>query len=333
MQVDRFSITKDKGEVRNLNTVCEKLSITYPIIQGGMGNVSNAELASAISNAGGLGTIGAGTMSPDRVEELIIATKGMTSRPFAVNVPLTVASNVKEILKLVIKHQVEVVSLSAGNPAPFIPKLKENGIKVIAVVASVYHAKKAEAAGADLLVAEGYEAAGLNSPYETTTMVLLPQVSRSVSIPVIAAGGIADGGGLTAAFALGAQGVQMGTRFIATQEAPFHESYKTSLLQADDTKTLIVGRSTGKIRRIYDTPYAQKLIQLEKDGVTPEEFLKHTSEDHHILGAVKGDLENGFINSGQIAGVIHDIPTVKELLESMMKEAKETVSLLNKCLI
>lgn len=309
------------------------LNIKFPIIQGGMGNVSNAELASAISNAGGLGTIGAGTMPADEVEKLIVTTKGMTDRPFAVNVPLTVASDVKEILKLLIKHKVEVVSLSAGNPAPYIPKLKEHGIKVITVIASVYHAKKAESAGADLLVAEGYEAAGLNSPYETTTMVLLPQVSRSVSIPVIAAGGVADGSGLAAAFALGAQGVQMGTRFIATKEAPFHDIYKQSLIQADDTKTMIVGRSVGKIRRIYDTPYAQKLIQLEKNGVTPEEFLEHTTEDRHILGAVKGDLENGFINSGQVAGAINNIPTVKELLETMMKEAKETVSLLNKRLI
>lgn len=315
--------------MEKLNRICELLNIQYPILQGGMGNVSNAELASAISNAGGLGTIGAGTMSPEEVENLIIATKGMTDSPFAVNVPLTVASNVKEILRLLIKHKVEVVSLSAGNPAPYIPKLKEHGLKVICVVASVYHAKKAEAAGADLLVAEGYEAAGLNSPYETTTMVLLPQVSKSVQIPVIAAGGIADGSGMAAAFALGAQGVQMGTRFIATKEAPFHERYKTSLVEADDTKTLIVGRSAGKIRRIYDTPYAQKLIQLEKNGVSPEEFIIHTSEDHHILGAVKGDLENGFINSGQIAGAISDVPSVKDLLETMMKEAREAVSMLN----
>jgi enoyl-[acyl-carrier protein] reductase II len=315
--------------VEKLNSICELLNIQYPILQGGMGNVSNAELASAISNAGGLGTIGAGTMSPEEIENLIIATKGMTDRPFAVNVPLTVASNVKEILRLLIKHKVEVVSLSAGNPAPYIPKLKEHGLKVICVVASVYHAKKAEAAGADLLVAEGYEAAGLNSPYETTTMVLLPQVSKSVQIPVIAAGGIADGSGMAAAFALGAQGVQMGTRFIATKEAPFHERYKTSLVEADDTNTLIVGRSTGKIRRIYDTPYAQKLIQLEKNGVSPEEFITHTSEDYHILGAVKGDLENGFINSGQIAGAISDVPSVKDLLETMMKEAREAVSMLN----
>lgn len=160
-------------------------------------------------------------------------------------------------------------------------------------------------------------------------MVLLPQVSKCVQIPVIAAGGIADGSGMAAAFALGAQGVQMGTRFIATKEAPFHERYKTSLVEADDTKTLIVGRSTGKIRRIYDTPYAQKLIQLEKNGVSPEEFITHTSEDHHILGAVKGDLENGFINSGQIAGAISDVPSVKDLLETMMKEAREAVSMLN----
>jgi enoyl-[acyl-carrier protein] reductase II len=315
--------------VEKMNPVCQKLQIQYPIIQGGMGNVSNAELASAISNAGGLGTIGAGTMLPQKVEELIISTKGMTNRPFAVNVPLTVASNVKEILQLIVKHNVKVVSLSAGNPAPYIPKLKELGITVIAVIASVYHAQKAEAAGADLLVAEGYEAAGLNSPFETTTMTLLPQVCRSVSLPVIAAGGIADGSGMAAAFALGAQGVQMGTRFIATKEAPFHEAYKTSILEADDTTTLIVGRTAGKIRRVYNTPYAQHLLQLEKNGATPEEFHQHTTEDRHILGAVKGDLENGFINSGQIAGAINDIPTVNELLKGMMDEAKKIIASLN----
>jgi enoyl-[acyl-carrier protein] reductase II len=316
-----------------MNPVCEKLQIQYPIIQGGMGNVSSAELASAISNAGGLGTIGAGTMSTERLENLIISTKRMTDYPFAVNVPLTVASNVREILQLIVKHDVKVVSLSAGNPAPYIAKLKEQGIKVITVIASVYHAKKAEAAGADLLVAEGYEAAGLNSPYETTTMTLLPQVCQNVSIPVIAAGGIADGRGMAAAFALGAKGVQMGTRFIATKEAPFHEVYKNAILEADDTKTMIVGRTVGKIRRVYNTPYAQRLLKKEKDGVPPEEFNSLTTEDRHILGAVKGDLENGFINSGQIAGAINDIPKVKDLLEEMVNEAKATIASLNDRLI
>jgi enoyl-[acyl-carrier protein] reductase II len=313
-----------------MNRVCEKLNIRFPIIQGGMGNVSNAELASAISNAGGLGTIGVGTMNVDEVEKLLISTKGMTDSRFAVNVPLTVASDVRAIFKLLIKHGVKVVSLSAGNPAPYIPKLKEHGITVICVVASVYHAKKAEDAGADLIVAEGYEAAGLNSPYETTTMTLIPQIASAVNVPVIAAGGIADGRGLAAAFALGAEGVQMGTRFIAVKEAPFHDAYKSSLLNAKDTDTVIVGRSTGKIRRVYRTPYAELLLELEAGGVSPEDFHAMTTEDQHILGAVKGDLDKGFINSGQIAGLIQNLPSAQELMESMMKEAKETVLLLNK---
>ncbi|MFC0189778.1 NAD(P)H-dependent flavin oxidoreductase [Fictibacillus aquaticus] len=312
-----------------MNRVCEKLNIRFPIIQGGMGNVSNAELASAISNAGGLGTIGVGTMSTEEVEKLLISTKGMTDSVFAVNVPLTVASDVRAIFKLLIQYGVKVVSLSAGNPAPYIPKLKEHGMTVICVVASVYHAKKAEDAGADLIVAEGYEAAGLNSPYETTTMTLIPQIASAVKVPVIAAGGIADGRGLAAAFALGAEGVQMGTRFIAVKEAPFHDAYKSSLLNAKDTDTVIVGRSTGKIRRVYRTPYAERLLKLEAGGVSPEDFHAMTTEEQHILGAVKGDLDKGFINSGQIAGLIQNLPSAQELMESMMKEANETVLLLN----
>ncbi|MFC7370086.1 NAD(P)H-dependent flavin oxidoreductase [Fictibacillus iocasae] len=313
-----------------MNRVCEMLKITYPIIQGGMGNVSNAELASAISNAGGLGTIGVGTMSVEEIEKLLISTKGMTDSRFAVNVPITVASDVKKIFQLLIQHEVKIVSLSAGNPAPFIPKLKEHGMTVICVVASVYHAKKAEDAGADLIVAEGYEAAGLNSPYETTTMTLIPQIASAVQIPVIAAGGIGDGRGLAAAFALGAEGVQMGTRFIAVKEAPFHEAYKSSLLHAKDNETVIIGRSVGKIRRVYRTPYAERLLSYEKQGIEPDRFHEMTTEEQHIAGAVKGDLENGFINSGQIAGLIEDVPTAAELMKKMMDEAKKAAEMLNK---
>ncbi|MGC4377839.1 nitronate monooxygenase [Fictibacillus sp. Mic-4] len=315
-----------------MNRLCELLNIQYPIIQGGMGNVSNAPLTAAISEAGAMGTIGAGTMDLEDIERLMIETKERTSQPFAVNVPLSVASNVKEIFQLIIKHGIKVVSLSAGNPAPFIPKLKEHGITVMCVVASVYHAKKAEEAGCDILVAEGYEAAGLNSPYETTTMTLIPQVADAVSIPLVAAGGIADGRGLAAALALGASGVQMGTRFIATKEAPFHVTYKNKLIEANDTSTVIIGRTVGTIRRVYKTPYAEKVLELEKEGISSEKYLTLTSEEQHILGAMKGDLEKGFINSGQIAGAIQDIPTVSMLLESMMDEARNVLPIVNQYL-
>ena len=195
-------------------------------------------------------------------------------------------------------------------------------IKVIVVVASVKHAQKAEAAGANLLVAEGFEAAGINSSLELTTFTLIPQISNAVSIPVIAAGGIGDGKGLAAALMLGASGVQMGTRFIATKEARLHDNYKERLLGASGTDTRIVGRTVGRVRRVLQSSYVERISQAEKEGLSLEEFNEITSENHHIKGAVLGDLQNGYINSGQVAGLINSIPTVNELLESMMEEAK-----------
>ncbi len=304
----------------------EVLNIKYPIIQGGMGNISNAILTSSISNARGLGTIGVGTMTPTEIEQILAETCSLTSYPFAVNIPLSVSSYIKEILLLLVKYKVPIVSLSAGNPAPYIPFLKENGLKVICVVASVKQAIKAELAGADIIVAEGYEAAGINSNLESTTLTLIPQIVSAVTVPVVAAGGIGDGKGLAAMLALGASGVQMGTRFIATKEAPFHQNYKGKLLQSNDTDTVIVGRTVGKIRRLMNTPYAQKLLQFEKEGISLENFDLMTTEEQHRAGAIEGNLENGFINGGQISGYIDDIPSVEELLTRMMSEAKEQIS-------
>ncbi|CAM3724485.1 enoyl-[acyl-carrier-protein] reductase FabK [Aeromicrobium ponti] len=304
-----------------MNILTSILNIKYPIIQGGMGNISNAILTAAVSEAGGLGTIGAGTMVPQEVEEIIVETKRRTEKPFAVNVALSVSPYVKEILSLVIKHKVPVVSLSAGNPAPFIPKLHENGLRVITVAASVRQAIKAEAAGTDIIVAEGYEAAGINSSLETTTLVLIPQIVNKVSVPVAAAGGIGDGKGLAAMLALGASGVQMGTRFIATKEAPFHTEYKKKIIEATDHETVIIGRSVGRIRRVLSTGYAQKLLNNEKEGISLEKYNTLTSEDYHKKGALEGNGEEGFMNSGQISGLIADLPTVKELLDKVMGDA------------
>lgn len=302
--------------------ICEKLQITYPIIQGGMGNISNAQLAAAVSEAGGLGTIGCGTMSPKEVENKILETKALTNKSFAINIAISVTPFTDELIDLVIKHKVPIVSLSAGNPAPYIPLLHEHGVIVIALVASVKHAQKAEAAGADILVAEGFEAAGINSNLELTTFTLIPQIVKHVKIPVLAAGGIGDGKGLAAALMLGASGVQIGTRLIATKEAPFHDVYKGNLLKASDTETLIVGRSVGRLRRILKTPYAMKLYELDKAGMTLEQYSELTSEKQHLKGALEGDIENGFMNSGQIAGLIEDIPTVKELIDDMVEVAE-----------
>ena len=310
--------------------VCEMLQIDYPIIQGGMGNISNAQLTAAVSEAGGLGTIGCGTMTPHEVEKIILETKQRTNKQFAVNIAISVSPHTKELIDLVIKHKVPVVSLSAGNPAPFISTLKEHGVKVLALVASVKHAEKAEAAGADILVAEGFEAAGINSNLELTTFTLIPQIVRSVQVPVLAAGGIGDGRGLAAAFMLGASGVQLGTRLIATEEAPFHNVYKQSLVSASDTETMILGRSVGRVRRVLKTPYARKLEQSETEGMTLAEYNDMTTEKQHIIGALDGDMENGFINSGQIAGLIENIPTVKQLLKSMVEEANNQINNVSK---
>lgn len=307
-----------------LKNVTNLLHISYPIIQGGMGNVSHATLAAAISNAGGLGTIGAGTMTAEKVEQLIIDTKRMTDQPYCVNIPINVQPSLSEVVEVVKKQRVPVVSLSAGNPRPFIPVFQALGTKVICVVATVQQAKKAEQAGADVIVAEGYEAAGINSQQETTTFTLIPQVVQAVSIPVIAAGGIADGKGLAAVWALGAAGVQMGTRFIATKDADVHETYKQHILQADDTGTTIVGRSLGLHRRLLKTPYAKTLKQAEAK-VSLEQFQQLTGEQRHWLGAMEGKETEGHMNGGQIAGYISDLPTVDYLLRAMMEEAVDTI--------
>ncbi|KOP82343.1 nitronate monooxygenase [Cytobacillus solani] len=306
-----------------MNSLTNLLKIKYPIIQGGMGNISNAILTSAVSEAGGLGTIGAGTMTPAEVEEIINETMRRTDKPFALNVALTVSPYVREILSLVKKYNIPVVSLSAGNPAPFIPKLHEHGAKVITVCASVRQAKKAEAAGTDVIVAEGYEAAGINSALETTTLVLIPQIVEAVTIPVVAAGGIGDGKGVASMLALGASGVQMGTRFIATKEAPFHHKYKQKIIDASDHSTLIVGRSVGRIRRVLATDYAWKLLKFEENGISLDDFNRLTSEEFHRTGALEGKEEEGFMNGGQVAGLITDIPSVHELMGTIINDTKK----------
>lgn len=309
-----------------MNHLCRLLNIQFPIIQGGMGNISNASITSAVSNAGGLGTIGAGVMSPDEVEALIIETKSKTNKPFAMNIPINVNKNSKELVELAITQQVPVVSLSAGNPAPFIERLHSAGIKVIVVVAAVKHAQKAEEAGADIVVAEGFEAAGINSNLELTTMTLIPQITKAVSIPVVAAGGIGDGRGLAAALMLGASGVQMGTRFIATKDMPVHPNYKERLIAASDQETVILGRSVNQVRRVLRDSYAEQILAREKQGITLEEYNEVTSEPYHVKGAIEGNGGEGFMNSGQIAGLIENLPTVEELIQTIMAEMRERLS-------
>ncbi|WP_114571445.1 NAD(P)H-dependent flavin oxidoreductase [Exiguobacterium flavidum] len=315
-----------------MKDICQRLGIRLPIIQGGMGNISNAPLTAAVSNAGGLGTIGCGTMTPGEVDRLITETRRLTDQPFALNIALTVSPYTEELIELAISREIPVVSLSAGNPAPYVERLHAAACQVIALVASVKHALKAEAAGVDYLVAEGFEAAGINSNLELTTFTLIPQITDRVSIPVFAAGGIGDGRGLAAAFLLGAAGVQLGTRLIATAEADVHINYKQHLLQSDDGGTRIIGRSVGRVRRVLDGPYVEQVIEAEKDGMTVERFNERTAEAFHVKGAIEGDETKGYVNAGLVSGMIADVPTVEELFGRMMEEAKESVTRVEKSL-
>lgn len=299
------------------------LGIKCPIIQGGMGNISHPSLTIAVSEAGGLGTLGAGTMDAGTIEEMIQNIKAETSNPFAVNLPLSVHPNCQKIIDLIISYQVPIVTLSAGNPAPFIEPLKLGGCIVMCVVSNEKQALKAEKHGADIVIAEGYEAAGINSNEELTTFTLIPKIASSVSIPVIAAGGIGDGRGMLAAMALGASGVQLGTRLIATREAEVHQSYKSALLDATSSGTMILGRTYHKIRRVLKTPYTEELLKKEPI-LTSSEYDELTDENHHIQSAIEGNLNEGHLNAGQVSSIIHDIPSVKELIDRMMKEAKHT---------
>ncbi len=299
-----------------MSRLCTKLQIDVPIIQGGMGNISHAELTAAVSNAGGLGTIGCGTMTPVEVKQLIDATRSLTSRPFALNIAIRVSPYTEQLIELAIEERIPVVSLSAGNPAPFLSKLREAGIRTIGVVASVKQAIKAEQSGVDILVAEGVEAAGINSPLELTTMTLIPQITDHVTLPVLAAGGIGDGRGLAAAWMLGAEGVQLGTRLIATQESRVHEHYKRHLVQADDLGTRIIGREVGQVRRVLNGPYVDALQPTSLAA-----FQEQTNESFHIKGALEGDETAGYVNAGLVSGLIDDVPTVAELFNRMMDDA------------
>lgn len=300
--------------------ICEVLDIEYPIIQGGMAWVSTAELAAAVSNAGGLGIIAAGNAPREVIKEEIDKIKKLTDKPYGINVML-LSPFVDEIMDLVVAEKVPVITTGAGNPGKYLKALKEIGTKVIPVVPSVALAKRVEKAGVDAIIVEGTEAGGHIG--ELTTMVLVPQVVDSVEIPVIAAGGIADGRGMVAAFALGAEGVQVGTRFICSRECKIHEDYKQVVLKAKDRDTIVTGRVTGHPVRVVKNKLAKEFQKLEKSGADIEE-LEKLGAGKLKLSVVDGDVENGSVMAGQIAGLVKDIKNCKEIIEDMVKEASDT---------
>lgn len=305
--------------------LCEILNIEYPIIQGGMAWVATAELAAAVSEAGGLGIIAAGNAPAEVVEMEIHKAKKLTGKPFGVNVML-LSPFVDEVIEVVLKEKVAVVTTGAGNPGRYIEQLKEIGTKIIPVVPSVALAKRMEKLGADAVIVEGTEAGGHIG--ELTTMVLVPQVAREVTaIPVIAAGGIADGRGFVAALGLGAEGVQIGTRFICSTECAVHDNYKDMVLKAKDRDAIVTARTTGHPVRVLKNKLAKEFSRMEREGISPEE-LEAFGTGKLRLAAVEGDIENGSVMAGQIAAMIKDIKPCREIIEEIMTDARKQLDAL-----
>ena len=298
--------------------LCELLGIQHPILQGGMAWVSTVDLVVAVSEAGGLGIIGAGNAPPDYVRDQVRQVKKGTDRPFGINIPLF-SPFVEAVMEICIEEQVPVVATGAGSPAQYVPRLKEAGIKVIPVVASVALAKRLERAGADAVVAEGMESGGHIG--DVATLPLVPQVVDAVQIPVVAAGGIADGRGLAAALALGAAGIQMGTRFICATECIAHPNYKEKIRQAGDRSTVTTGHSIGHPVRAIRNPMVREFARLEKTGVSDEDILEF-GEGKLRLAVVDGDTIHGSLMAGQSAGLVRDIAPARELVQRIVSDAE-----------
>ena len=303
-------------------TITQLLGIKYPVFQGAMAQIARFELASAVSNAGGLGILASGGMSPEELREQIKKCKEQTTKPFAVNLMLMMP-NINEIIDVVIEEGVKIVTTGAGTPRKFMPRLTEAGVKVIPVIPSVKAAKKMEELGCAAVVVEGMEAGGHVGT--STTMALLPQVTKAVNIPVIAAGGIADGRGVAAAFCLGASGVQMGTVFLATHECPISIEYKNLIVEADDTSTTLTGMKFGAPVRGIKNELTKRYHELEAQSSTLMELEELT------LGSLRkavydGDVENGSVMSGKIAGLVDEIRSVEQVIVDVLEEAKTTLA-------
>lgn len=306
------------------NILCEKLNIEYPIIQGAMAWIADAEIAAAVSNGGGLGIIAGGNAPVEYIRSEIRKAKSLTDKPFGVNI-MMLSENAEQLAQLVCEEDVKVVTTGAGNPGKYMEMWKSKGIIVIPVVASTALAKRMERSGADAIIAEGTEAGGHIG--EITTMALVPQIVDCVKIPVIAAGGIGDGRGIVAAFSLGAVGVQVGTRFLVAKECTVHQNYKEKVIKASDIDTVVTGRFTGHPVRILKNKLAREMKEIEMN-------LSHEDFEKVGMGALRsavkdGDVVMGSVMAGQIAGLVNKEQTAKEIISEMFFEAKEIISRLS----
>ncbi|TWW00684.1 NAD(P)H-dependent flavin oxidoreductase [Chitinophaga pinensis] len=310
-----------------MNRITQLFHIQYPIIQAGMIWASGWKLASAVSNAGGLGLIGAGSMYPDTLREHIRKCKQATDKPFGVNIPL-LYPDINQLIDIVIEEKVPIVFTSAGNPKTWTPILKAAGITVVHVVSSAFFAAKSEAAGVDAVVAEGFEAGGHNGREETTTMVLIPAVCEQVKIPVIAAGGIGSGKAMTAAFALGAEGVQVGSRFVATPEASSHEQFKQAIIDAKEGDTMLTMKKLTPVRLLKNN-FFQSVKEAEDKGADPEILKTLLGRARAKAGMFEGNMEEGELEIGQVSALIHTLKPAREIVIEIWEEFNQTIRQLN----
>lgn len=302
----------------SLNWVCQLFNIEVPVIQAGMIWCSGWRLASAVSNAGGLGLIGSGSMYPEVLQEHIRKCKAATQKPFGVNVPL-LYPEIDKLMNIIVEEGVKIVFTSAGNPATWTGYLKEKGITVVHVVSSVKFAKKAEQAGVDAVVAEGFEAGGHNGREETTTFVLIPLVREAISIPLIAAGGIATGRGMLAAEVLGADGVQIGSRFAASAESSAHEKFKKVIVDAGEGDTLLTMKQLTPVRLVRNK-FFQQVVEAEQRGASVEEMKQLLGRARAKKGMFEGDLDEGELEIGQVAAAIREVKPAAEILNEIWNE-------------
>ncbi len=306
--------------------ICDLLGIEYPIIQGGMAWLATYELAAAVSEAGGLGIIGAGNAPADWVADQIDKLRERTNKPFGVNVML-LSPFAADVIDVVVEKKVPVVTTGAGNPGPFVDKLKKAGCKIIPVVASVALAKRMERLEVDAMIAEGTEAGGHIG--DLTTMVMTPQIVDAVSVPVIAAGGIADGRGFAAALALGAQGIQVGTRFVCAIECIAHDAYKQMFVKAKDRDTVVTGRSTGHPVRGIKNKFSKEFEKKEKEGISVAE-LELLGAGKYRLAAIEGDVVEGTILAGQVAAMVTKVEPAKDIIEEMVRDCYNTIKFMGR---
>ncbi len=309
------------------NLITNLFEIQHPIIQGGMAWCSGYELASAVSNAGGLGLLGAGSMSPETLLQQIQQTKKHTAKPFGVNLPL-ISKHIEQHLDIILQEKISIVFTSAGNPKLYTNMLKKAGVKIAHVVSSTKFALKAEEAGVDAIVAEGFEAGGHNGKNETTTLSLIPAIKKAISKPLIAAGGIATGNAMLAVMLLGADGVQIGTRFVCSEESSAHQAFKQAILATCEGDTKLLMKNHIPVRLIMNE-FANKIQSAENKGVPKEELIKLLGKDKAKQGMFDGDIKNGKLEIGQISSIINKIQPAKEIISEIITQFQEAKSAIN----